>query len=191
MSKSIVVYLDKYCVYTHSVEGEIFYVGKGTGSRPFSHELRNDAWKAIASGVGKVEINIVDWYENEDAALEVEKVLIRKLRPIANLNGGGPRKPKSLINRGEGRYQPTALNVARLTRYGHIRDRDTFDFLLRDHLDIPAGGEIPKGWADAYNKYFFCVDEEYLKKKDRKVCIRTPSGRLRPMVIYGPPTGRE
>ena len=170
---SVVVYLDKYCVYTHSVDGDVFYVGKGTGVRPFTFTQRNEAWNSITGGAGRIEVNIIHWCDSEAEALAVERLTVRKLRPIANVaEGGGGVRSKSLINRGGGRYRPTVLNVARLTQYGHIGDRATFDLILRDHLGISDHGEIPKDWAAAYNAYFFEPDKEYLEKRNRKVCVK-------------------
>lgn len=167
----ITIHLDKYCVYTHSINGDIFYVGQGLSDRPFDHRSRNNAWKAITAGVGAgaIDVEIVDWYETAAEALEVEKNLISTLRPVANVGGGGNLGFKSLVRRGSTRVA-CLRNIARLTNYGNFDDREWFRDTLRRHLRIPdvcaETWQIPDDWARAYDDYFAAPDPEYAARKD-------------------------
>lgn len=165
----ITIHLDKYCVYTHSIDGDIFYVGQGLSDRPFDHRSRNNAWKAITAGAGAITVEIVDWYETVAEALEVEKNLISTLRPVANVGGGGNVGFKSLVRQGSTRVA-CMRNVARLTNYGNFDDREWFRDTLRRHLHVPdvcaETWQVPDDWARAYDDYFAKPDPEYAAKKD-------------------------
>lgn len=165
----ITIRMDKYCVYTHSIDGDVFYVGKGLSGRPFDAHSRNPEWLAIAAGAGSFDVEIVGWYDSGEAALEAEAQLIKKLKPIAN--GGRVRgvSTKSLVNR-VNKYLPCTRNIARLTDWGRIQDKDRFKASLRKHLGIPKEDQtwtVSKEWEDAYNDYFFYPDLEYVKSSDR------------------------
>lgn len=86
----------RYQVYSHSIDGEVFYVGKGMDSRPLSGESRNATWQRIvASNAGRFEVQILSRHTSDQAASAEEHALIRRLRPSANLslNSNKPCKP--------------------------------------------------------------------------------------------------
>ena len=56
------------CVYTHSANGEVFYVGQGTRFRPAGRGSRSRAWEAHVESAGSYEINIVHWTDDRDEA---------------------------------------------------------------------------------------------------------------------------
>ena len=81
---------DTYCVYMHSSNGEVFYVGKGRSYRPFEFSRRNDDWVKFAqSANGEIEVTILEWFDLEDDALLYEAMKIRDMKPACNklMNG--------------------------------------------------------------------------------------------------------
>lgn len=77
-----------FCVYTHSANKVVFYVGKGLASRILDTANRNDLWLAKVSVAGYVA-EVISWHDTETEARIAEKVLIQKLRPECNklING--------------------------------------------------------------------------------------------------------
>jgi DNA-binding XRE family transcriptional regulator len=64
------------CVYTHAVNGEVFYVGQGTRSRALSRSGKSRAWNARVGAAGGYEIDIVHWAGDRHEAIRVESELI-------------------------------------------------------------------------------------------------------------------
>jgi hypothetical protein len=82
-----------FYVYTHAtLNGKIFYVGKGCGKRSTSSSQRSNAWKQIAKDGYSVSI-VADKLLEEDA-YSLEKLIISVFLPFGNLvnvyAGGGP-----------------------------------------------------------------------------------------------------
>lgn len=69
---------EKYCVYTHSLNDTIFYVGMGlTNSRPKDFINRTKCWKDFVKNNTKyIKINIVKTFNNREDAFKLEKELI-------------------------------------------------------------------------------------------------------------------
>lgn len=66
----------RYYVYTHSLDGEIFYVGKGCGTRAGRFTFRSERWNEfVGDRVDEVESNIVCFFENEKDAYDFETKL--------------------------------------------------------------------------------------------------------------------
>lgn len=78
---------NKYCVYTHSFDGRVVYVGKGRATRPFETHLRGSAWKKFFKGKA-VEVTIAKWFSNEADAKKHESELIEELNPVLNKRAG-------------------------------------------------------------------------------------------------------
>lgn len=68
----------KYCVYTHSLNGIVFYVGMGlTIYRPENFRCRSKYWKDfVKNNTKNIKINIVKTFDNREDALKLEKELI-------------------------------------------------------------------------------------------------------------------
>ncbi len=47
-----------YCVYRHSIEGEVIYVGHGNRERPFNKLARNQRWKQLAADGAVIDVEI-------------------------------------------------------------------------------------------------------------------------------------
>ena len=87
----------KYYTYTHATpNGDIFYVGKGTGYRAYSSNKRPIIWKMKLEDFGGINIKIVQQFDNESDAFEHEKILIEHYTSIGcslinkTLGGAGP-----------------------------------------------------------------------------------------------------
>lgn len=73
----------KYYVYTHSLNNEVFYAGKGSGSRANRLTFRSERWNEIVGdNAQQVEVNIVAWFDNEKDAYAFEKKLIELYKSI-------------------------------------------------------------------------------------------------------------
>jgi hypothetical protein len=94
---------NRFYVYLHlKPSGEVFYVGKGTGKRAWSRNLRNRHWKYIVAYHGFV-VQIHTDKLTEDQAFELEKQLIkhyREIETLANVTDGGGGVSGSHVNLG-------------------------------------------------------------------------------------------
>ena len=80
----------KYYVYTHSYNGNVFYVGKGCGNRAYRFKEfdRSSKWFEIFKGQQALpDVAIVKTFETENEAFDFERELIFKLKPKANIQG--------------------------------------------------------------------------------------------------------
>lgn len=66
-------------VYTHSIEGIVFYIGKGSHNRAIKVDGRSTYWYKYAFGK-KIEVNIVSPLIKEKDALNIENSLILKYK---------------------------------------------------------------------------------------------------------------
>ena len=83
-----------YYIYTHSTPlGDIFYVGKGSKHRAYSTSKRSPAWRQMIEEHGGLNIKIVAYFDDEQAAYKHEKELIESLRQrgmnLVNATDGG------------------------------------------------------------------------------------------------------
>jgi hypothetical protein len=83
---SVVLHLDKWYVYTHSVNGRTIYVGKGARGRGFdmARTSRSARYRKARGNTGVIEVSIVSWHETNAAALSAERALIKALKPPGN-----------------------------------------------------------------------------------------------------------
>ena len=74
-----------YCVYTHSVQNKLVYVGHGTLKRPFYFHNRSLCWnKAIWPHHFEIQVSILKIFDSKKVAAAYEKKLIRMLNPPGN-----------------------------------------------------------------------------------------------------------
>jgi predicted GIY-YIG superfamily endonuclease len=83
-----------YYTYTHSTpDGDVFYVGKGSGHRAFSTGDRSIAWRKMVRLHDGFAIKIVSRFQTEAEAFEHERVLIKWHREqgasLVNSTNGG------------------------------------------------------------------------------------------------------
>lgn len=82
--ESITVHADKYCVYKHSIGDRLIYIGAGKGPRLLDTQDRGKLWKIITDGY-PVTIEVIAWFDDKQGAMELEKELIMKHIPEANI----------------------------------------------------------------------------------------------------------
>jgi hypothetical protein len=71
---------------------EVFYVGKGQKKRAYSLKRNNDWKKIVAENNGEFEVRIINWFNNEDHALNAERYIIKQRKKdleLANKTSGG------------------------------------------------------------------------------------------------------
>lgn len=76
----------QYCVYTHSHNGRVFYVGSGKLQRPFDMVRRSPKWKAYVALIQSYHIDIILLTNNVGELAEVESQFIRKFKPVCNFH---------------------------------------------------------------------------------------------------------
>jgi len=79
-------YFLNHCVYTHSIDGIVFYVGHGTPTRPYSSGVtnRNKIWMDTVRKNNYFDVDIIGWYESKAEAILKERELIALYKPAAN-----------------------------------------------------------------------------------------------------------
>lgn len=78
--------MNKYYIYTHSFNGNIFYVGKGSGNRAFSTKNRSKSWNSFVKDIdGNFKIEIVKYNLSEDEAYALESQLIAENPHVLNI----------------------------------------------------------------------------------------------------------
>lgn len=87
-SKKFYVYVHRYA--SGEKEGEIFYIGKGTGKRIYSSASRNNHWHAIKNKYGRnVEIIKSEMTSDEACKYEIELIKSIGIDNLCNLSPGG------------------------------------------------------------------------------------------------------
>lgn len=82
------IYPHKFCVYAHSINGQVFYVGMGRARRTLEMESRNSIWTGIVKKSDSFDSTILSWYRSSKLARRAEASEIRRLKPIANVQHG-------------------------------------------------------------------------------------------------------
>ena len=73
-------------LYTHSINGIVFYVGCGTKDRPYDKHSRSKQWKnKVSLNDWVYNIEIISEFNDKEKALIEELKLIRILMPECNL----------------------------------------------------------------------------------------------------------
>lgn len=79
-------YPDKFCVYAHFIGKKCIYVGKGSWTRAYDFKIRRSRWNTMVLKYGIVPtIKFLRWFSSEQAALDFEKEVIKRWRPICNI----------------------------------------------------------------------------------------------------------
>jgi hypothetical protein len=80
------------CVYTHSTNGKVFYVGQGRPHRPRDVASRTPRWHAYVEKHGKPEINVHTWTNDRAEAQRIEAELIAMHGPCCNVRAIDQRR---------------------------------------------------------------------------------------------------
>lgn len=89
------VEMSGFVVYTHSVNGVVFYVGMGSGARAFQPTQRNDKWRSIVEESGGFDVAIIAWHPDRASAMRLEESEIRSRKPEANLLMNGFKRSEA------------------------------------------------------------------------------------------------
>jgi hypothetical protein len=135
-----------YMTYAHyrNDTNQIFYIGKGSGNRPFNTFNRSKYWKSVAEKHG-YSIKILAQWNNENDAFVHEEFLISYFRnaghPLVNSSSGGRGGSTGAIRTQEFKDQVSArfkgipkteetkkkLSLAKLGKSGYIRTQEWKD----------------------------------------------------------------
>jgi hypothetical protein len=75
----------RLCVYSHSADGKVFYVGQGRSQRPYEQDGRALRWHAhVEESGGGYEITIHTWTDDRAEALRIEREMIETHTPLCN-----------------------------------------------------------------------------------------------------------
>lgn len=165
-----------YCTYAHSTtDGKVFYIGKGTRSRPYSKSDRSISWKNVVKASQGYAIAVLALWKTEDEAYEHEKFLISCFRSmgtkLVNLTSGGKgvndycqslelRKAKSLLLKGYIHKTVTCPNC------GHTGGETA---MKRWHFDKCTGEKIFKARVSINGKRVFLGN--YASKEDVAIVV--------------------
>lgn len=91
------LYKNKYYVYRHLIDGKIFYIGKGSGTRAVDLKNRSKKWNDFAGeDLDLVEVEIIKTFDCEKEAYSYERKLIKSLRSegveLTNVIGNNDNK---------------------------------------------------------------------------------------------------
>jgi len=76
----------RLCVYSHSANGQIFYVGSGEpGRRPYERHGRTPRWLSHIKRCGGYEIKIHAWADNRAEVQRIEGEMIAAHNPSCNV----------------------------------------------------------------------------------------------------------
>ncbi len=82
----MIFYPNKYYVYSHTLNGQVVYIGKGTNERAFNVKARNQAWNKALTKKDHFNIDIIQWFDDEADALSFERDLQRLVKPSCDFS---------------------------------------------------------------------------------------------------------
>lgn len=74
----------KFCLYDHSSNGQVFYVGIGSPTRPFEKIGRNELWIDFVSRLDEYFVTIHAWADSLDDLRKLEASMIKHVMPACN-----------------------------------------------------------------------------------------------------------
>lgn len=81
----MLVHSDKWCVYHHTHNGQVFYIGVGQIDRAFNLMGRSGRWLVFVDSIDGQYVVVIDkWFETREEALEFEQSQILKILPVTN-----------------------------------------------------------------------------------------------------------
>lgn len=88
----------RFYVYSHSHNGKIFYIGKGTKQRAWrKHCGRSLLWSQYVESIGgEYDVDIIRRFDSSDEAFAFENKQIKKFTPYCNLIGANKKEKRYL-----------------------------------------------------------------------------------------------
>jgi len=88
----------RFCVYLHSIDNAIFYVGSGRVTRAFEcvRTERSRAWHEFRAN-RPVTVTLFEFFDDPNEARRKEYRLIKSLKPLANIHGRERPAPEKTI----------------------------------------------------------------------------------------------
>jgi hypothetical protein len=80
----------KWYVYAHYADGEMIYIGKGSGNRLWSI-ARPISWVMRLRTCAKFRAAVLSWHETEEQAYAAEESAIKRFRPPINTRDTAPK----------------------------------------------------------------------------------------------------
>ena len=105
--------MNKYYVYSHSILGKVFYIGKGTGKRAWATSNRSKAWLNMTEEKS-FEVNIVadNLSNSETCELEHNLILSNKENLVNKLSNGITHKNLLIVSKNL-KYDPESPTFLR------------------------------------------------------------------------------
>jgi hypothetical protein len=141
----------RYCVYSHSLDGAVFYVGLGAPSRPYIHTARSPRWNShVNNRYEEIETLVLSWHQDREEAKEAERLAIATYQPVANkqlvrIGKGGPKQNCTYVKDGylgirlEKRHKHLIIAAAKEANKG------LSEYIVDTLLLVAAGEYIRKG----------------------------------------------
>lgn len=177
--------VDRFYIYAHRREttGEIFYVGKGCGSRAWSRYGRNNYWQNVSNKHGYV-VEILFDNLSEEISLVLEKEIIYVFRcsghTLVNMTSGGEspvfteesRKLMSLARKGKKHSAEHRANLRKSARRGlrpELCGINNYNADLKVYSFIHQSGEVFIG-----NRLELCEKYKLSRALLRGLFLSTP-----------------
>jgi len=132
---------EKYCVYLHKHNDNVFYVGKGVFYRPFEGLKHGKKWKDFVSTINSFDVQILLWTNDEKEALMEEKRLIKLHKPICNQIHNG--------------YE---ISETRKQQIGQLNKGKIFSLEIKEKMSLSQKTCIPI-FCNETGKYFHSIKE--------------------------------
>lgn len=140
---------NRFYVYFHlKPDDSVFYIGKGTGKRAWSHNLRNQYWKHIVACHGLIVKIHTDGLA-EDAAFALEKELIKHHRQtgkLTNVTDGGGGVSGSHVNLGVPKTEAHKEKLRQINT-GKKQSKETIEKRRKTMQKL-----INSGWVNALSR---------------------------------------
>lgn len=159
----------RYYVYVHRYksgekEGEVFYVGKGTGKRVYSKASRNPHWHNINNKYGRTcEILFRNMTSKEACEKERDVILSIGKDNLCNLSDGGESGAAGIKHTEEFKRNMSEL-MARITR-----ERMAEEGWTHPRLGVKVSDESRKKISDSLKAAWDKSSDEYRASRGEKI----------------------
>ena len=137
----------RYCVYTHSYNGEVFYVGQGSPTRPFMLSARNHCWEDYVKVLPSYDITIVFWTDDHTEALQEALRLMTSLKPYCNRTTHEPRHLRGASRCLSTRVLIAAPDLPRIDALARTQNKPRA-FIIRQLFQIAIANNLLENLAE-------------------------------------------